>query len=318
MGVEVVTLGEIMGTLRFSGPFGVGTTVAPSLAGAEGNVAIGLARLGHQVSWVGTLGQDTFGNGILKTLRGEGVVVDHVSMRPEPTGLLVSRVVGPQSKSVDYHRSGSAGRLISKEQIDGALAEKPKFLHLTGITPALGDSANEAVEYAFEVAKRDGIKVVFDINFRSRLWSEVEATSVLSELAQRADIVIGGSEELRIVTGHDDPKTGMKVLSELGVREVVWKSSGLAKVLSDELVECENPIEVAVDPIGAGDAFVAGYLSGKISGFSTYDCLKRAHAMGRIIVGLHGDWEGLPTLADLQRHEIYAGQEIHDGGSVIR
>lgn len=314
MSPDVVTLGEVMGTLRFSGQFGVGTTVTPSLAGAEANVSIALARLGHQVQWVGSLGQDTFGEGILKTLRGENVGVDHVVMRSEPTGLLVSRRVSLETKRVDYHRSGSAGRIFSAEQVTNALAEQPKLLHVTGITPALGDIARATVTEAVREARERGIVVSFDINFRRRLWDVEAARPVLSDLARQADIVFGGTDEFEVVTGEGDPSLALEKMSGMGVREVVWKSSHLARALTaDGVSAVPNDVVQAVDPIGAGDAFVAGYLSAWIEGRAVEQRLKRAHTLGGIIVGIDGDWEGLPTRRELTTLESRAQDAVRSG-----
>ncbi|MBM9433646.1 sugar kinase [Flaviflexus equikiangi] len=315
MKLDVVTLGEAMGTFRFSGPFGVGATVTPSMAGAETNVAIALARLGHATQWVGSLGRDTIGEGILKTLRGEGVGVDHVRLRPQPTGILISRPLGPETKRVDYHRSGSAGRIISDEQVAGALAEQPRILHISGITPALGESARSTVFDAVHRARELGIAVSFDINYRSRLWDEDDARSTVGALAKLATIVFGGSDELMLATGEKDPELAMTMLATHSVSDVVWKSSDGARALTaDGYVECANRIVRAVDPIGAGDAFVAGYLSAWLEDLPREECLRRGHTLGAIIVGTEGDWEGLPTRRDI---ESMSGQP-DTGGHVLR
>lgn len=315
---EVVTMGEVMGTFRFSGHFGVGTTVTPSLAGAETNVAIALARLDHPVSYVGSLGADTIGEGILRTLRGESVRVDHVALRPEPTGILVSRIVGPEMKRVDYHRSGSAGRIISHDQIEAALAEEPQILHITGITPALGDTARDAVFHAVLLARELGITVSFDVNYRSRLWGAEDARPVLERLARQSDILFGGTQELKLLTGEPDPVTAMTEIAAWGVGNVIWKSSDLARSLSGgELVEAPNRIVQAVDPIGAGDAFVSGWLSARLDGRSMMERLVRAHIMGAVIVGIEGDWEGLPMRRVLDSLEAASSEPVR-GGDVLR
>lgn len=315
---EVVTMGEVMGTLRFSGQFGVGTTVTPSLAGAETNVAIALARLDHRASYIGSLGADTIGEGILRTLRGERVGVDHVAMRPEPTGILVSRIVGPETKRVDYHRSGSAGRIISPEQIEAALSEQPTILHITGITPALGQTARDAVFHAVSLAREHGITVSFDVNYRSRLWEADDARPVLESIARQADILFGGTEELALITGEYEPVAAMTQIAGWGVSDVVWKSSDLARSLSGgKLVEANNRLVQAVDPIGAGDAFVSGWLSARLDGLPIKERLVRAHVMGAIIVGIDGDWEGLPTRSELIARESTSSDSVR-GGDVLR
>lgn len=307
-------MGEVMGTLRLRGDFGVGNEAGITMSGAEGNVAIALARLGHNVQWVGTLGEDTFGEGILRTLRGERVYVDFVERRAEQTGLLVVRGMGAEAKRVDYHRAGSAGSHFSPSQIEKAIAAKPKIVHLTGITPALSDSAREASVELVRRAKNAGIKVSFDLNYRSRLWSREEATPVLQELAMMSDIVIGGTEEYEILTTHSDPVDALDAAVRHGVEQAVWKTDNLARVLTEDgLVECPNRKVRVVDPIGAGDAFVSGYLSGYLDGLEPYARLQRAHTMGGVIVASDGDWEALPLRRELDLLESLPERSLQSG-----
>ncbi len=314
MSLDVVTMGEVMGTLRLRGQFGVGNEAGITMSGAEGNVAIALARLGHNAQWVGSLGPDTFGEGILRTLRGERVGVDFVERRAEQTGLVVVRGIGSEAKRVDYHRAGSAGSMFSHEQVSEAIAAKPKIVHLTGITPALSDSARDACFQMMREAKDAGIMISFDLNYRSRLWTKGEATPILQELAMMADIVIGGSEEYEVLTGHADPMMAMDVALQHGAKQVVWKTADLARLLTEDgLTECPNRKVRVVDPIGAGDAFVSGYLSGYLDGLEPYARLERAHTLGGIIVASDGDWEALPLRRELEMLEALPGRSLQSG-----
>lgn len=314
MSLDLVTMGEVMGTLRLRGQFGVGNEAGITMSGAEGNVAIAMARLGHNAQWVGTLGPDTFGEGILRTLRGERVGVDFVERREEQTGLLVVRGMGSEAKRVDYHRAGSAGCIFSPEQVSAAIAAKPRIVHLTGITPALSDAAREASFQLLREAKEAGIPISFDLNYRSRLWSREEATPVLQELATMADIVIGGTEEYEILTTHSDPLKAMDAAYRHGVKQAVWKTDDLARVQTEEgVTECPNHKVRVVDPIGAGDAFVSGYLSGWLDGLSPYDRLSRAHLIGGLIVASDGDWEALPLRRELEMFEALPGRSLQSG-----
>lgn len=314
MSLDLVTIGEVMGTLRLRGQFGVGNEAGITMSGAEGNVSIALARLGHNVQWVGSLGPDTFGEGILRTLRGERVGVDFVERREEQTGLVVVRGMGSEAKRVDYHRAGSAGSHFSQAQIAAAIEARPRIVHLTGITPALSESAREATFQMVREAKEAGIKISFDLNYRSRLWSREEATPVLQELASMADIVIGGTTEYEILTTHPDPRKAMAAVYKRGVSEVVWKTDDLARVQTNEgVIECPNRKVRVVDPIGAGDAFVSGYLSAWLDGLGPYDRLARAHMLGGLIVASDGDWEALPLRRELEMLEALPGRSLQSG-----
>src|SRR5690348_16988682 len=154
---QVVTLGESMVAFRWPGPFALGTPAVARLAGAESNVAIGLGRLGHQVAWAGVVGQDPFGDLVLRELRAEGVDVRCARQDPDaPTGLMFVETRTADLVRVEYRRTGSAGSTLQPGDAEAALDPAPSMLHLTGITPALSDSAAQAVTRAAEVASAAG------------------------------------------------------------------------------------------------------------------------------------------------------------------
>ncbi|MDY5152845.1 2-dehydro-3-deoxygluconokinase [Actinobaculum suis] len=308
--MDVVTFGETMGVLRFLEAPQVGARPRASFAGAESNVAIGLARLGHTVAWGGSLGNDLFGDLIVKTLRGEGVNTAAVErIEDRSTGLLASLSAGLGALAVDYYRAKSAGRVISANQIDYLLGLEPKILHITGITPALGERCMKAVEAAVAGARDKGVTVTFDVNFRARLWDHKTAAGVLSSIAKSVDVVFGGTAELELLTGNSERDAAIAQLLEAGVREVVWKESSTALVATpDHRVERPGLKVDPVDTIGAGDAFAAGYISGLLDGLDAAERLDRAHLLGAYTVGTLGDWEGGPSRAQISRAPIEDGE----------
>lgn len=310
--IDLATFGETMGTVRFQDFPTAATNTRSSHAGAESNVAIGLARLGHQVSWIGSLGADTYGELILRSLLAENVDVGGVRrLTDRATGLLVSRPAGMGAFSVDYHRTESAGRQFSAEQIDYLFSLKPRIVHLTGITPALGEVARQATVTVAERAREAGIPVSFDVNFRSRLWAAREAQPVLAQIAGAASIVCGGPEELELLTGESDVSAGVEALLAAGVQTVVTKDSGSATAYSANSTTTRASNNVTVrDTIGAGDAFVAGFLSGVLDGADPGTCLERGHLCGAFAVGSIGDWEGAPTREALAAANIGSGEVL--------
>ncbi len=212
---EVVTLGECLISLIAARPGSLAEAAVfeRQIAGAEANVAVGLARLGHTAIYIGRVGGDGFGTAIVRRLRGEGVDVSQLEVDPEATtGLMVRerRVLG--AAEVVYARTGSAGSRVSPDDVRRAQTHgvfgEGRWLHLTGITPALSDTAMAAVECAIDVAKESKMTVSFDVNLRRRLWSDDVAGPVLRPLAARSDVVLGSPDELAVVTGHVRPRSG--------------------------------------------------------------------------------------------------------------
>ncbi|MGA4842262.1 sugar kinase [Streptomyces sp. G45] len=306
---DVLTFGETMAALRGSGPLRLGGTMELSVAGAESNVAIGLARLGHRVRWAGAVGDDEAGELVLRTLRAEGVDVALASRDAgAPTGLLLFEPRLPDVTRVHYYRTGSAGSRLTADAVERAFTAggPPRVLHLTGITAALGEAPRAACERALRLAREHGTWVCLDVNHRSRLWSRDEAAAVLRSWAPYADVLIASDDELPLCLGPSDgpvadlPSQAKELLGR-GVSEVVVKlgaRGATAYTAQGELHFPARPVR-AVDPVGAGDAFVAGYLSALLDGVDAAGRLDRAVTCGAFAVAGRGDWEGAPTRAEL-------------------
>jgi 2-dehydro-3-deoxygluconokinase len=296
MNADVLTLGEAMVALRADGLIRLGASMTTSIAGAESNVAIALSRLGHHASWVGRVGGDQTGALVLRTLRAEGVDIDHVVQdRDAETGLILFEQRLPDVTRVEYHRRSSAGSRLTETDVGPALALGAKILHVTGVTLAVSTTARRAVMQAVDTARAAGSVVCLDVNFRSRLWSARDAAAVLRPLAERCDIVIASQDELPLVA--DSPAE----LLGRGPREVVVKQGADGAHGYSRDGEAQVPahrVEV-VSSIGAGDAFCAGYLSAHLDGQDLNGRLARANALGAFAVSHAGDWEGLPTREEL-------------------
>ncbi|MEU7579002.1 sugar kinase [Streptomyces sp. NPDC041068] len=303
---DVLTLGESMVALRGSRPLKLGGSMDVSVAGAESNVAIGLSRLGHAVRWAGAVGDDEAGELVLRTLRAEGVDVTGATRDPAaPTGLILFEPRLPEVTRVHYYRAGSAGSRLTPEAVEAAFAAgpAPRVLHLTGITPALGPSAAEACRRALRLARDHGTQACLDVNFRSRLWSSREAAAELRSWIPYVDVLIASDDELPLclASSESTPSSPEKTLLELGVREVVVKlgASGATAHTADGELHAPAREVRAVDAVGAGDAFVAGYLSALLDAEPVPTRLDRAVTTGAFAVASRGDWEGAPTRAEL-------------------
>lgn len=303
-GTDVVTLGETMGLVAAtgSGPFTVGAPARFSFGGAETNVAIGLSRLGHRAAWIGRLGADPIGSMVRKALLGESVDVSHVRRDPDvATGLMLREQRTVDRVRVTYYRRALAGSRLAPEDLDPDLVRGARVLHLSGITPALSESARAATHRAVDLAREAGVRVSLDLNYRAALWSREDAGSEFARLVKLADIVFAGEEEAALVATADTPSKIAAEIAAHGPAEVVIKlgaDGALARAGSEEL-HGDALAVTCVDPVGAGDAFVAGYLSGVLDRIPLRDRLRRGNTCGAFAVSVAGDWEGLP-----RRHEL--------------
>lgn len=304
-GPRVVTLGETMAMMR-SGTIGSLAhlpTVDVGLGGAESNLAIGLRRLGVATAWVSRVGEDPLGTRVVREIRGEGVEV-HCMVDPErPTGLMIKSRPTATSTRVDYYRAGSAASALSPADVPDGLVEQAEILHLTGITPLLSETAHEALLAAVQRAVSAGVRVSLDVNHRSRLGSRERLAELLGEILEHVDVLFGGPEELSLLTPTVDETAHRALLHALATpgRQVVVKlgADGGAALADGEIHDAPgNQVDV-VDTVGAGDAFVAGYLSAQLDGLDVPSRLARANACGALACTTPGDWESAPRRADL-------------------
>ncbi|MCT9931904.1 sugar kinase [Planotetraspora sp. A-T 1434] len=288
---EVFTLGEALGVVS-ADRIRHDMTARLDVEGAELTVAVGLARLGHTVTWLGRVSVDELGVRTLTVLRGEGVDVSHVRIdETAPTGIVIrQRRIGRLSHAVHY-REGSAGSRLSTGDVPAEAIQSARVLHVTGITPALSGYAWSAVHHAVKLATDAGVLVSVDVNHRPHLWESVEeARQALSELAVSADILFATQDELQLVD------TALPGIPEL----VVTRGAKGASATVDGLrYDTQAAPVTAVDPTGVGGAFVAGYLSALLDGLHPADRLKRGISLAAFSVAGPSSWQGLPTRAEL-------------------
>ena len=292
------------------GPLAGATAFERHVAGAEANVAVGLARLGHSVAYVGRVGADGFGTTIVRTLRGEGVDVGHLRVDDgATTGLMVRerRILG--AAQVVYARIGSAGSRLSIEDVDRVATDgrfaAARWLHVSGTTPALSTSAHEAARHAVNLGRTAGLTVSFDVNLRRRLWSDAAAAPIVRTFAEQADVVFGSPDELAVVsTGSAtaDPEALARAVLDLGPAVAVVKLGSDALALERHRTPVTGPaiqVPAVLDPVGAGDGFCAGFIAGRLDGADIATALRQANACGAAAVAAMGDLTGLPNAAEL-------------------
>lgn len=271
------------------------------IGGAESNVAIGLARLGVPTRWISLLGDDEVGQTVLDRVRAEGV--DTAAVRRvggRSTGMYLREQVGSTVRGT-YYRQGSAASTLAPGAIDRQDLQDATWLHLTGITPALSAECAEFVGWVAAEARQAGLSISYDVNYRSRLWDAQSARTFTESVLPSVDLLFVGTEEGQVLWAWDDDEAMARQLAEQGPSEVVLKrgSVGAASWSDGSFTESPAFAVTQVDPIGAGDAFAAGFLFAHLGGCSVQDRLRTGNALGAFCVREHGDYEGLPSRREL-------------------
>jgi 2-dehydro-3-deoxygluconokinase len=284
---DVVAVGETMAALapQPPGPLGSGTRMLLDAGGAESNVAICLAQAGRRVAWVSRLGADSLGRMISDRVGGAGVDVSLVTIDPAaPTGLYLR-----EPGRVWYYRAGSAASRLTSEVWAADAVRSARIVYLTGITPALSASCRGLVTRGLTGRPAVDARYVFDVNYRPALWPPGSAAGVLAGLARQADIVFVGRDEAAALwdsASADDvrallPEPEVLVVKDAGTGATSYGPHGRAHVPA--------PRADVVDPVGAGDAFAAGYLHALLAGADEAERLACGHRFAAAVLCVVGD-----------------------------
>lgn len=300
---KTILFGEPMALLiaDTTGPLEEVEHFTRAMSGAEVNVSIGLSRLGHPVEYLTRLGDDPFGHYIANALKKNEIGTSLVTYDDVyRTGIqLKNRVTDGSDPYAPYYRKGSAASHITVSEVDAIDLTDVELVHVTGIPPALSQSARKATFRLMDRAKEAGIFITFDPNLRPVLWEDEETMcTVLNQLAAKADVVLPGIGECKILAGTEDKKESADFYQKLGVKTVIIKdgSKGAYVQTANENYDVAGyKVEKVVDTVGAGDGFAVGVLSGILERLNLKDSVKRGNAIGAIQVMNIGDNEGLPT-----------------------
>ncbi|WP_115560866.1 sugar kinase [Xanthomonas arboricola] len=293
--------------------------------GAEANVGVSLAHFGHDVAMVSTVADNPLGAAVLGELRRHDVDTRHVRRGDGRMGLyfLTTGAIHRPSEVV-YDRADSAFALASADAYDWPrLLDGAQWLHLSGVSPALGADVAQATLAAARAARAAGVKVSFDGNYRPKLWQrwQGDARGILHQLFDCADVVFADYRDIGVVLGGEFPQDTLEARVEAAAQQafaafpqlqlmactqrvahnvdhhslgamLVPREGAVARAPSEEL----TPI---IDRIGGGDAFAAGVLHGLIEGWSLDDTVRFGLAAGCLKHSIPGDFNPL-SVADVQ------------------
>ena len=311
MEFDVIALGETM--LALAPPAGTvlrstGTLLVDH-AGAESNTCVGLARLGLRTAWVSRLGADAAGDRILSAMRAEGVDVQWVERDPlRSTGVMIK----DPDEGVRYYRRESAASVMGSALLEGVPVEDARAVLVTGVTALIGPDPHAAGLTL--LARARGIRVV-DPNLRRGLWGSDRRAALVRPFIERCDLLLSGSGEIAEIlgagtagraatagragragwAGEEDGEPLARAVSSLGPREIVIRGAATIGTLVDGVWhELDIRRDAAVDPIGAGDAFNAGYVATRLGGGSVEDAMRAGAACGAAVTMAVSDTASFP------------------------
>lgn len=312
MGEAMIALSPVVGEIRTT------DRLELFVAGAEANVAIGMAHFDQSVEWFGRLGDDPFGLRVRDSLRARDVVTDRVVLDPDRrTGIYFKDRLGSRS-TMYYYRDGSAATGMDATDADLLALDQRRLVHVSGITPALSAGCAALVDAVLATAPA----VSFDVNYRAKLWPVAEAAPRILRLARRATIVLVGLDEAQTLWGVRDAD-GVRGLFPDAAAVVVKDSDiGATEFRGTVRTFVPAPVVEVVEPIGAGDAFAAGYLTGWLAGSDSETCLRLGHVTAAQALGHSSDSPVLPAVAVLDElaartHDDWASLAFAAGGTAM-
>ena len=291
-----------------------------SIGGTESNVAVALARLGRHATWISALPTNPHGRRITSTLRSHGVDVDQVIwVNGGRAGVyFLEPGTSPRPTRVIYDRAGSALATIDPEAVPYSAVDSARLLHLTGITPALSANCAEVCRRLVERADQQGVPLLFDVNYRGLLWTPEEAARGLQFFLDHVSLLFCGQGDARTIWGltgrAEDVARSLLDRSGAGLVTVTAGDAGATTIdRSGNTWHQPAPSVDIVDPVGAGDAFAAGFLHRWLDDPNDIPAaLRSAVASASIAMTMPGDLAIITPeeLADAIRALDQAGDEI--------
>lgn len=278
------------------------------LAGAELNVAIGLSRLGHKGIYISKVGEDSFGNFIIESVKKAEIETTYLTKdKNNSTGFYLKQKVSEGDPKVDYYRKNSAAANLSIAELKALDLSGIKIAHLSGIFPALSETSLKTFQAFNQKLNEADILTIFDPNLRPVLWENQEKMiRIINDLAKQSQIILPGINEGEILTGSSEPEK---------IADFYLEQSPLTKIVVVKLgadgafVKLKNgeqyfvsgfKVAKVVDTVGAGDGFAVGLESALLEGKTLKEAVKRACDVGALAVQSSGDSEGYPTKEELK------------------
>ena len=302
---EFVTLGEALAVFIADPPtpLAAATRFQCTVAGAESNVAVGLARLGHRAAFLGSVGADALGEMVMRRLRAENVDVSFVRRSADkPTGVIIRDSSYARPAEVVYYRRDSAGAQLEPADVPDEVVAQARHLHVSGITAVISPNARAAAEHAAAVSRGGGGEVSFDPNLRRRLSTVDTARMAFGGLLSFATMIFVSADEAVALAQTRDLDAAERWFLDHGARLIVTKlgREGARATDGQRTWTCPAHAVTVADPIGAGDAFAAGFLSSWYRDRDCHAALRSGTVAAALAMTTPADIDALPSRSDLE------------------
>ena len=309
---RIVSLGEVVADIyrdESTSPVEMAFTARPG--GAPANVAVVAAKLGAQATFIGRLGDDLFGEFILRALKAVGVDTSAVVRQPPParTTLAFVEVAEDGDREFTFYRSvPAADELLSPEDVKRETLSGASFVNF-GSIPLIKDPVRSATHRFVKLAREMDIPVAFDVNLREHLWESMEtARKIIEPMLDLATVVKLGEDEIPPLLGVEDPEEAGQLLLDRGVTLALVSLGAEGSFYATNEFAGRLPafrVEKVVDATGAGDAFLGAVLvhlaEKKWNEETVREAVQQGMAAGALACTNYGAMRALPTREELER-----------------
>ena len=303
---DLVALGEAM--IEFNQTNPDQPNFLQGYGGDTSNAAIAAARAGAHVAYLTRLGDDTFGESLKALWRREGIDMDAIESEQDGMTGIYFVTHGPQGHAFTYRRADSAASKMSPEWLSGrptAQIRQAKWLHISGISLAISDSAYETSLSAMRLAKQSETRISFDSNLRLRLWPLEKAQARISEAIKHCDLFLPSLDDMITLTGLTDPQAIIDWSHQTGAQQVVLKLGANGALISDPgnglRMHIPGMQVQAIDATGAGDCFCGNLLARLALGDNLVEAANYANAAAALTVQGWGAVACLPHAEDVRK-----------------
>lgn len=278
------------------------------LGGSPANIAVGLARLGKKVGFIGRVSDDRFGEYVVNFFKKEGIDVSNIfkAEKEHKLGLTFTEILSPDESSILMYREGVADLTLKPSEVSEEYIKRAKAILVSGTALAASPS-REACFKAVQLAKKNGVKVIFDIDYREYNWKSKDEIAVYySYVAEHSDMIMGSREEFDLTEsisapGRTDEQTAAHWLAA-GNKIVIikhGKKGSTAHTADNEYSIKPFPVK-AFKSFGGGDGYGSAFIYGLLEGLDITECLELGSASASMLVSAHGCSEFMPTIDEIR------------------
>jgi 5-dehydro-2-deoxygluconokinase len=312
--LDIIPIGRVavdLNPIDMNKPLQESTTFRKYLGGSPANIAVGMARLGKKVGFIGKVSHDQFGKFVISYFEKEGIDISNIAVAKhgESLGLTFTEILSPTESSILMYRNEVADLALSTEDIHEDYIKNAKSILISGTALAASPS-REAVLLALEYARKHAVVVIFDLDYRNYSWkSKEEIVVYYSTVARSSDIVLGSREEFNLMesvlhsTGGSDKETADRWLAHDNKIVVIKHGKdGSTAYTNDGGMYKIKPFPVeTIKSFGGGDAYASAFIYGLMEGWDIIDCLEFGSGSASMLVSSHSCSDAMPKAEDIKK-----------------